>query len=37
MFLPNRAVKIKKTGEAFADRDKIQLLGEFELLTVIKK
>ena len=29
--------KDKKTGEAFADRDKIQLLGEFELLTVIKK
>ena len=29
--------KDKKTGEAFADRDKIQLLGEFELLMVIKK
>ena len=27
----------KKTGEAFADQDKIQLLGEFELLMVIKK
>ena len=37
MFLPNRAVKIKKTGEAFADRDKIQLLGEFELPNGDKK
>ena len=36
MFLPNRAVKIK-TGEAFADRDKIQLLGEFELPNGDKK
>ena len=28
--------KDKKTGEAFADRDKIQLLGELELPMVIK-
>ena len=29
--------KDKKTGEAFADRDKIQLLGEFELPNGDKK
>ena len=37
MFLPNRAVKIKKLVRHLPIRTKIQLLGEFELLTVIKK
>ena len=37
MYSPNRVEKIKKTGEAFADRDKIQLLGEFELPNGDKK
>ena len=36
MYSPNRVEKIK-TGEAFADRDKIQLLGEFELPNGDKK
>ena len=31
MFLPNKVVKIKKTGDAFEDRDKVQLMGELEL------
>ena len=29
--------KDKKTGEAFADRDKIQLLGSLNYLMAIKK
>ena len=36
MYSPNRVEKIK-TGEAFADRDKIQLLENLSFLMVIKK
>ena len=35
MYSPNRVEKIK-TGEAFADRDKIQLLENLSFLMVIK-
>ena len=31
MFLFNKAEKIRKTGDAFDDRDKVQILGAMEL------